>query len=279
MRHDIELDTQHKLAQAPDYRSFIKILIAERDRVGSPMSYADIADFAGFKSRSFPRDVILGVKSITLRSLPKFVRGLRLNRDCAALFVALVENEQPECRTGTESARKREQRLQRCRNILLRRGSILPPESKSLLKKTILPKVYAALSQGTPGDSLDVIAKRAQLEEAEVNTCLNFLLERGIVATDKLRWYTRQGFLDFSCLTGEHGIQELFCACSQDAQKACVTEAFQNPQNLFLASCIRVPSKEMPALRSELRDLLARFLEQSENTDGDKVVTLTCSFL
>jgi uncharacterized protein (TIGR02147 family) len=82
-----------------------------------------IAERAGFRSRSFPRDVMLGKKRITLISLPKFIRGLDLDQDLANLFVTLVEIEHADCRTKNRSPVELNRKLQLAQKRLMRRFS------------------------------------------------------------------------------------------------------------------------------------------------------------
>jgi uncharacterized protein (TIGR02147 family) len=184
MRPKLDAEACLKLAESEDYRSFMRILIEERTRLGFPLSYADISDYAGFKSRSFPRDVILGNKRITLRSLAKFVRGLRLDKDCAALFVALVERESSDCRSERQSIRAVEQKVQRCRSRIARLGKVSQPEADVLLNSTTLPKVYAALRQVRPGDTQLTISRRCRLKKEDVENSLQRLLAAGLAVFD-----------------------------------------------------------------------------------------------
>jgi hypothetical protein len=56
-------------------------------------------------------------------------------------------------------------------------------------------------------------------------------------------------------------------------------EGAPNSERLFLASCIRVSQSDKDRLREELRDVISRFLEKSDDDNGDTVVTVSCSFL
>ena len=48
-------------------------------------------------------------------------------------------------------------------------------------------------------------------------------------------------------------------------------------EKLFFSSSFSVRSEKLPDLKSELRDLLLRYVDTSEIAEGDKVVSLVCA--
>src|SRR5271156_3519556 len=82
-----------ELSDSADSRDFLKSAFAIWQRTGKPMSYGSFARRAGLSSRSFPRDVMMGEKRVTTRSLPGFVRALGLKGDLKILFSLLVARD------------------------------------------------------------------------------------------------------------------------------------------------------------------------------------------
>src|SRR4051812_39197485 len=108
MNFRLEQESIENLMKAQSYRAFTAILIQERKKYRR-FGYSDIARHGGFSARSFPRDVVLGKKNLSLISLPKFIRGLGLTSDLAEYFRILVEIAEPKCRTKSLNETKLQQ--------------------------------------------------------------------------------------------------------------------------------------------------------------------------
>jgi hypothetical protein len=82
------------LIEAGSYREFLKRAFAKRRR----FSYAAFARRAGIASRSFPRDVVLGKKRLSLESATRFAAALDLHGDLQDYFLTLVALEEERAR-------------------------------------------------------------------------------------------------------------------------------------------------------------------------------------
>lgn len=76
-----------------NYRDFLKFFLKPSGEVRKPLSYAEFSRRAGFASRAFPRDVILGARSITSDTLPKFIKGMGLTGEWRDYFSLLVQKD------------------------------------------------------------------------------------------------------------------------------------------------------------------------------------------
>src|SRR5665811_1170883 len=83
-----------ELAKCSSYREFLIKALEHRVRLNAPLSYARLATLAGFSARSFPRDVILGKKRLTLSSASRFGEALGLKNPLANHFKLLVQREE-----------------------------------------------------------------------------------------------------------------------------------------------------------------------------------------
>ena len=82
--------------QFTSYRDFLKEFYEEKKNEYSYYSYQYIADKAGYKSKSFFRDLILGNKNLTIPSLFKLNQVLELNHKEFEFLTNLVHYEQAE---------------------------------------------------------------------------------------------------------------------------------------------------------------------------------------
>ncbi|RYZ84926.1 MAG: hypothetical protein EOP04_17010, partial [Proteobacteria bacterium] len=79
--------------EAQTSREFLRIVFDEQKNNGRKLTYASLARLAGFASRSFPRDVIKGIKLLSRDSALAMARALKLNSDLAAYLCYLVERD------------------------------------------------------------------------------------------------------------------------------------------------------------------------------------------
>lgn len=267
-----------RLAEVQTYRAFISTVLEERTAAeGRRFGYADVANFAGLKARSFPRDVVVGRKRVSLSSLPKFIRGLGLDRDTAAVFVALVELEHPDCRLDRRTRQSVERELERARSRLRKRCTEIPAHAVQVFTHVLLPKIYAGLHKELPGQTLDQLALTVGLGRGEVFSGLHRLAAHGLAKVVDGRWLATEGPIELRELQG--GFREFFAETALAASQASGSPKFHSEQALFSAACVCVRESELPALKIRLRDVLMKFVERAEAPDGDKVVTLNCSFV
>ncbi|MEN0057979.1 MAG: hypothetical protein AAGB31_04040 [Bdellovibrio sp.] len=178
MNHRLEQDSIENLMKASDYRAFIAILIQERKK-HRRFGYSDIARHGGFAARSFPRDVVLGKKSLSLNSLPKFIRGLGLTSDLAEYFRILVEISELECRTKSVDEAKLRQMKDNLKKRISDRHHVQVGHSDSAFILSSVPRLYAALGTAEKGSSLKEISEKTSLPETEIHQGLTYMLEQG----------------------------------------------------------------------------------------------------
>jgi hypothetical protein len=189
----------NQFMEASDYRSFLDLFIKEVGQTRA-LGWADIARRGGFASRSFPREVVLGKKRLTLLSLPKFIKGLGLNADLADYLRILVEIEHPDCRTKVmDEGKLHLLRSNLCQRILNKRSANKAPVDSGY-RIAQLPLVYAALGTTETGATLNQIEVRTGLTEGQTVEILSHAVHVGIVEKRGARYFAQQNHLNIQNL-------------------------------------------------------------------------------
>lgn len=256
-------------------------LFVTKGALSFTISYAELSRRAGFKARSFPREVVKGDRSVNLKNIEQFAEGLRLNRELKSLLTTLVQIESTEV---PEKIAKLQETLQRLRRKIRSPKQIanpaipkqaLPVKLDRWVKETAFAKVYAALGEAEVGATVDEIQSRTGLSLSDVGHALR-ILEKWEV----LQFNASSGRylpMHLHVLLSAHSSEEIFRACFQDAVSRMQTafpEKAQSKEDLFFASTFSVRKSNMPELRQRMKELLSEFVEESETALGDDVVTL-----
>lgn len=251
------------------------MIITERKKSKS-FGYSHIARLGGFKARSFPRDVVSGRKRITLNSLPKFIKGLGLTSDLAEYFRILVEIDEVDCRTRNADLAKLMKMKSNIEKRILTKQSIqlIDGQDRNFIYSSI-PKIYASLGTSDVGVYIEGILKKTSLPENETHRCLEFMIEQKLVRKSRARYYPTENHLNFQNLKSD--IFKRHFVNTAEESIAMSKKHLQSDEKLFLSSSFSVKKAELPKLKEELRSLLLKYIDSSENSDGDRVINLVTS--
>ncbi|MFZ4402510.1 MAG: TIGR02147 family protein [Pseudobdellovibrionaceae bacterium] len=278
-RAKFDQDALKRFAEVQSYRVFIKTILEFRSENGRRFGYSDLARLGGLSARSFPRDVTLGKKNLTLASIPKFVLGMGLTGDLADYFRLLVELEHRDCRARKSGEAQLNKLIYNLRKRILDRAS--PSASKEIISKNLfqsqyVPLVYAALGNATIGSTCSEIEKKTSLNKEVVISTLSKLLEFGVVDKKQSRYFANENHLNFPGLSQNEIFRNFYIHLLEKAQHKAKTD-FASDSNLHFCSSFSVQEKELPKFKDELRSLLLRYVDSAEDSNGNKVVSLACS--
>lgn len=260
------------------YRELLRNWLEYRKSLGKPLKFSEISRHAGFASRSFPRDVLLGSKRLTLNSLHPMIRGLGLSGDLALLFQLLVEAEHPDCRIKGSSDEKIRSRLNHLRSRVLKKGYLPKEKAAGFFSHEQFPAVYAALGNSEQGATVREILARTRMPKPVVLQALNKLAELGVVERKGTAWRAGANHLNSTGLSDPKSFERFFKAAQARAADS-MDRLFATQEALYFGTCFSVNARELPELKSRLRSLLMEYAEQAEVAEGDRVVTLTASLV
>lgn len=260
------------LGHEGDYRDFANRWI-QSSATPRAMSYSAIARRAGFKARSFPRDVLLGNKALSPRSLEPFIRGLCMEGDVADAFRLLVARDLRECRKPSQSSVLIQRQLDklRARKAFTSNGS---SKALELFKSPLTPMVFAALGKGALGATLGELSSRTGIDHADLREHLTLLRTHAMVSKKGSRFLPTTSHV---ALVDSGDRAEGFALFYRFAVARCQNLAdvdMASDWRLFFASCFSVRRDDMPKLKEELRRVLLSFVDSAENESGDRVALL-----
>jgi uncharacterized protein (TIGR02147 family) len=274
MSFRLEHTSIESLMQASDYRSFILTLIQERKKQ-KHFGYSDIARIGGFSARSFPREVAIGKKHLTLTSLPKMIRGLRISSDLSDYFKLLVEIDVPDCRPKIVEETKLLQMKENLKKRILSRRYIQIENSDKAFMLSCIPRVYAALGDLKNGSDLKQIIDKTSLSENEILEALKCMLDNQIVEKKGRKFFAKEMHANFQNLKSEIFKKHFIKTAETSIQMS--KQFIESDEKLFLSSAFSVSRHDLPKLKEELRSLLLKYVDSAENARGNKVVSLLAS--
>lgn len=272
MKEKLSQDNIAKILSANDYRSFIKFFIEEESKL-KRFGFSDIARQGGFAARSFPRDVALGQKRITLNSLPKIIKGLGLTSDLAEYFRILVELAHTDCRMKDVSELKLQQSLEGIRLRLSEKNEVVLENKSLAYKARNAPQIYAALGNKNRGSTVKEIQTRTNLSEEEIFETLGYMLELKLIEKRQGRFFLKENHIQLQGLKTNEFFKKHFTHLCEKSIRA-ANAKFNSDEALFLSSAFSVRKSDLPQLKNELRQLLHRYIDAAEKDEGDKVVQL-----
>jgi|GEM_PF-4473516 len=261
------------------YRTFLKRLFELKKSQNKGYSWEVFCKGAGFKSRSFPIEVVAGKKRITESSLGKFSRGFGLTGHLDSYFRTLVSVEEVGMQGFGSRADKRHFLEMTKQSILAKyRMNELNCRLGDLFADKHWPCVYACSGTLESGAGVDHISMVSKLP---VEVCLNSLrlLEKhGLVeACVDGRWRPKSLHIVFQRLGKNLFFKEYFqWAWSRVLRTA--NEEFSG-EHLFFNSVYTVQEEKFSNFREELKTLLEKYVNSTESASGTQIAHLTVGFI
>jgi hypothetical protein len=260
------------LRKAPDYRTFLQAYLDTRE-----ISLSDLARAAGF-GRGFPGDVISGRRRLTARSYRAFEGALKIPPSGKRYFRLLVAREErdlfPELKPesverGISELRNRE--WVRSRRELPERTN---PSVSEVMRDRNCLAVYAAAGSPGSGATHEQLAQRTRLSNEEVKKAITLLIKAGVVEESAGRVFPK----DLHVALKSVGTGAAFSALFQSACKAAAARslsAVPSENELFFTSSFGIDETRLPELKAALRSVILKFVDESIEPEGNRVVHLT----
>lgn len=258
-----------ELSNSIDSQDFLKNAFALWGKSGKPVSYGAFARRAGLSSRSFPRDVVMGKKRVTVRSLPGFVRALGLKGDLRIFFSLLVAQDE-----------KNAARITKLRARLKNPATKDPSALESIFKSEHGPKIFAALGELEKGATLEEISKRSQLSTDIIQAHLVEMANHGLIRRDENQERVHRTAEHLTYFKQKNGsrVQTDYLRTLQKIQKKAAQE-FATDEALYLQSVFSVRESSMPELKERLKALMLEFTDQADCPQGERVARVALGMI
>jgi hypothetical protein len=277
--HDL---LEERVILAPDYRVFLKESFEVLRAKKPGFSLTVFANKAGMGSRGFILDVVRGEKRLTARSAPKAIRGLGLSGKLKSLFLALIEQSEPDFSLVKSSPADLASRVQRLRTELQaeKRQGIGPKKiaPASLYADINFLIIYSALGSLEVGASREQILERTGLPARSVDFILEKMCAEGIVALQGDRFMAINSHIVFENLGKESSFQKVFLESLKIVRDRAAKE-MDGDDRLFFHSVVPIKKDRLPQLKASLKSAMTEFVHENQNDDeGDHVAMLQLAF-
>lgn len=272
----LDKNAKRRLVEVKNFREFIVRVLELRTSDQRKFGYADLARSSGFVSRSFPREVVTGKKTLTLDSLRKMSKGLGLPKDLIQYFTYLVELEVESCRAEGKSTLSIEKSLKNLKSRIVQKENELLKEADGPFANKFLPRVFAALGAELDGASTTEVKKRTSFSEETILTSLKTLEDLGLAVRKGTRFYPQVSHPSLQNLNSETQFKRYFKANLDEISKELEAD-YSKDHCLSFNSCFIISIKDAVRLKEELRELLLKYVDEHDSPTGDKVVSLICS--
>jgi len=233
------------------------------------LSYSELGRRSGMKSRSHPRDVVLGRKRLSLSSAQQICRGLKFPPDLRDFFLLLVENELAPLAAVDE--------LMKARTKVQKRHAATARNSKDFYSLADATSVYASLGSLLDGVDLPIIQRKTRISQSRICTILNDLICKGFAREQEGRFFPTERHLSFSEIKAGGSFQKYYSSRTAGLRRRAVVN-FDSQTELFWEATLSVRMRDLPRLKEELRTLLNGYVEDAESADGEILRSLTVGF-
>lgn len=266
-----------KLLEAKNYRDFLAQAITERKARQSSFSYQTLVNRAGLRAKSFPLEVIQGKKRLSLSSARAFSHALNLNKNLEDFFLNLLFLENITERPVRSSEENIKLQLDKIKSRLkLKYFKTSNGRTSNFPAPLRFSEVYASMGTHQRGASREDILKRSALKPELVDSTLDWIVKNGFGEFDleAQRYLPKLPALFFDKLGSDLFFKELFQLRLSEAQKISASD-FNDVRRLFLSSVFSVQEQDLPKLTLELKEILNRYIDHSENPNGDRLARLS----
>lgn len=136
--------------------------------------------------------------------------------------------------------------------------------------------IFASLGSPQTGATFDEVKLRSGLEDKKVKLILAKMESVGVVKYNGTHYIAMTNLLDFDFMETDEYFKRNYLNASQKAIKRLPSAHTQG--SLFMTQTFSILSKDMPRLRTELKEFILNFANSAENSEGDQVSEICISF-
>lgn len=264
-----------ELLAAKNYQEFLQIYC---DKKRGGISYATLTKRAGFSSRAYVRETVLGRRRLTLPASLKFSLGMKLSADWKEYFHCLAALDCKDFlpdQTPAEIQEKLKMLTGRLKQIRKPRTqkSERPDLADQVLRIQDFPLIYAAIGIDDEQVTVADVVNRTGVDRKIVESSLQKMKKLGLILFEGQHITPLDNHFVLSEAGRSRFARELFLSAIRALSHQC-NEDFSSKEKLFHQSFLCVQKKDLPALKKQLDETILHFVNQALNNDGDKIVRI-----
>lgn len=265
------------LIKSADYRSFLLDAFHYMKSVKTGYSLTLLARKIGCKSKSYPNDVMNGRRSLSSGYAPGFASAFGLKGDSKKLFLKLVEFEKTADKEElTKEIEHLKYRIKNQRDLKNRKPTELFETGEWI-------DIYASLGSIENGSTIEDIQNRTNLSTAVILKTLKHMQEKRMIKYDLKadRYFAGNLHYFFEDVSYDSFFQKRILDLLQRAESAASSYVGGHipKKDFFHCSTFSVLEKDVPRIKAELKDVLNKFAQDAEFSDGDKIAHVIAGLL
>lgn len=258
---------------------FLRFFIKPFSPHSRAFSYAEFSRRAGFSSRSFPREVCLGRRSINFENVSQFIRAMGLTGEWKEFFQNLVQLSDDRL---TVAERNKIKARQFKLNAKLQKTKVRTTKkddqkfADQVFAINDLPRIFASLGKVDVGESLEEISKRTRIKSESLLQQLNLMVKLNLVTFNrKTQKYLPMSIHHAVVGAGQsHFFRHYYIKGLHDAELQ-ARKYFASDEKLFLQASFSVRDQaHLKQLKNELREIVFKFIEDNEDSEGSLIADL-----
>lgn len=265
------------LINCDNYRSFLLEAFHYMKSVKRGYSLTLLARKIGCKSKSYPNDVMNGRRSLSSGYAPGFASAFGLKGDSRKLFLKLVELEK---NSDKEELIKD---IEHLRYRIKNQRDLKNRKPNDLFESADWIDVYASLGSLENGSSLPEIQKRTGLSAPVILKALKNMQDKRMIKHDQKtdRYHAGNLHYFFEDVSYDSFFQKRILDLLKRAESTAASYATGTvpKKDFFHCSTFSILEKDVPKIKSELGDVLNKFAQNAEFSDGDKLAHIITGLL
>lgn len=275
---ELKSNAMSELISAKTAGDFIKLWLDQEKRSNRRFSFEAFSRKAGFASRSFVRQVLLGQKPLTVKSFPKFVKAMGLDKNHEKLLRLHLEAGHSEFNVAGKSLEEIKLEIQNVREkIQIKKTRKISQSQISTQKIRELSTLLPFLSRAT-GQTIEQISFRSGIPINELKNFTASGIKNGMVLEKDGFFFASERLIQLqetsrTILLKNHVNSGLNLMRDELNGSENISE-----EALFLRAQYSIEKDKMLEFKNRLRSLLVEFAEGTESDNGEKSVNLICGF-
>ncbi|MGZ3742820.1 MAG: TIGR02147 family protein [Pseudobdellovibrionaceae bacterium] len=262
------------LLSSENYREFLLSSFKYLKESQTGFSLTSLARKAGCRSKSYPREVMTGRRSLSFDFAPGFAHALGLKGEAKKLFLKFVELERSPHKESLGAE------IGILKSRIKNRIEHQSRKPQDLFSQSLWVDLYAALGSLEKGAALEEIQARTGFKLSLIQEVLKLMLEKNIIAfrADTGCFYPLALHHFFVNADQDQIFQKRFLDLTKRVE-AKAKNSMKSDTDLFQCSTISIHAKDLPKLKSELRELLNRFVQEAESADGNRLAHIVVGMI
>jgi uncharacterized protein (TIGR02147 family) len=237
-----------------DYRAYLRAFYADQKTRRKGFSFRGFAKTAGLASPNYLKLVIEGERRITDKSLPQFVKGLKLNSEEASYFRTMVAHQEAK---DVQMQKHYREELQRVRTVNLRRIEDLQESRMDYLRQWhhMVVRELVTLSDFSSDPTWIVGRMKNRITEEQAKSSIELLLKLGMLELENGRYSQAEPLISSGddptsqeVVTLIHNIHR---SMSDLGMQTLVEESVEWREMSGL--CIAIPKSKVPEIKTAIR--------------------------